>query len=222
MQYASEGNLDSFLKNNWRYISWEVKLRILKDIAFGLKNLHDAGLIHGDLHCNNIMITREQLNDTITAYIGDFGFTRSEERYTNRTQIVGVIPFIAPEVLAGRRYTKKADIFSLGVLMYQIACNKKPFFDQNHNSRLATSMYEGLRPQFNRNLMPLCYETLMRNCWNYSQRSRPKSEKLYEKFSEWESNINERDSPFEQCRLLIVPPSNRRDHRFAIYTTRVW
>ena len=33
----------------------------------------------------------------------------------------------------------------------------------------------------------------MRNCWNYSQRSRPKSEKLYEKFSEWESNIYEWD-----------------------------
>ncbi|POG68733.1 kinase-like domain-containing protein [Rhizophagus irregularis DAOM 181602=DAOM 197198] len=222
MQYASEGSLDSFLKNNWRYISWEIKLGILKDIARGLKNLHDAGLIHGDLHCNNIMITRDRVNYSITAYIGDFGFTRSEERYTNRTQIVGVIPFIAPEVLAGKKYTKKADIFSFGVLMYQIVCNKKPFFDQNHNFRLARSIYEGLRPQFNRDLMPICYETLMRNCWNYCQRSRPKSEKLYEKFSEWESSVYERDSPFEQYRLIAVPLPNKCDHQFAVYTTRVW
>ncbi|CAB5360644.1 unnamed protein product [Rhizophagus irregularis] len=130
MQYASEGSLDSFLKNNWRYISWEIKLGILKDIARGLKNLHDAGLIHGDLHW--------------------------------------------------------------------------------------------LRPQFNRDLMPICYETLMRNCWNYCQRSRPKSEKLYEKFSEWESSVYERDSPFEQYRLIAVPLPNKCDHQFAVYTTRVW
>ncbi|RIA94691.1 kinase-like domain-containing protein [Glomus cerebriforme] len=222
MQHASEGSLDLFLRRNWRDISWDVKLGILKDIALGLKNLHDAGLIHGDLHCNNIMITRDQTNYTITAYIGDFGFTRSEDRYTNRTQIVGIIPFIAPEVLAGGKYTKKADIFSFGVLMYQIATNRKPFFDKNHNIRLAKSMYEGLRPQFNRNLMPMCYETLMRNCWNYSQRSRPKSEKLYEKFFEWERDIYDDDSPFEQYMLLSVPPPNRRNHQFAVFTTRVW
>ncbi len=221
MQYATEGSLDSFLRNNWRYISWEDKLGILKDIAFGLKNLHDAGLIHGDLHCNNIMITRDRINLSITAYIGDFGFTRLEERCTYRMQIVGIIPFIAPEVLVGKKYTKKADIFSLGVLMYQIACNKRPFFDKNHNFQLAKSMYEGLRPPFNRGLMPLCYENLMRNCWNYSQRSRPKAEKLYERFDEWKRNINERNSPFQPYKLA-VPPPDQPDHRFAVYTTRVW
>ncbi|RIA94688.1 kinase-like domain-containing protein [Glomus cerebriforme] len=206
MKYLNSGSLEKYLEDNWEIITWKKKLGILKDTAHGLLKLHDAGLIHGDLHTRNIMISTNLYDQHPTGYIGDFGLCRTDESIDSK-QLRNVIPYMAPELLSGEKYTKKADIYSFGLIMYQVATNTRPDRYRHYKRDLANDILNGRRPGFVRDLMPRCYENLMRNCWNNEKRSRPKTETLYAKFCEWEENYYELNSPFKNFRLQRIEPS---------------
>src|ERR1044072_7178116 len=70
MNYATDGNLRHHLNNNFNSMNWSTKLDTLRDIARGLKGIHDNGLIHHDFHCGNI------LKSGYTVYITDLGLCR--------------------------------------------------------------------------------------------------------------------------------------------------
>ncbi|PKY52815.1 kinase-like protein [Rhizophagus irregularis] len=214
MEYLNSGNLEKYLENNWESITWREKLGILKDAAHGLLKLHDAGLIHGDLHTRNVMISTN-LYDHPTGYLGDFGLCRTDESNESNSRIQkNVIPYMAPELLLGEGYTKKADIYSFGLIMYQVATNTRPERYRHYKHRLANDILNGRRPGFNRDLMPHCYESLMRNCWSNGKRNRPKAETLYARFCEWEENYYKRNSPFKNFRLQRVEPSGNGNGYF--------
>uniref|UniRef100_U9TQJ2 Uncharacterized protein n=1 Tax=Rhizophagus irregularis (strain DAOM 181602 / DAOM 197198 / MUCL 43194) TaxID=747089 RepID=U9TQJ2_RHIID len=71
-------------------------------------------LFHGDFHSGNIL-----LNKAINV-ISDFGLSRPVNKSTNTNEIYGVIPYMAPEVLRGKPYTKAADIYSFGIIMWEL------------------------------------------------------------------------------------------------------
>ncbi|CAI2167782.1 11848_t:CDS:2 [Funneliformis geosporum] len=202
MQYINAGNLENYLEDNWRTITWKEKLGILKDIAHGLSNLHNAELIHGDINTRNVFVSKDIRS---TGYIGDFGYCGVDEPNA-RTQR-RVIPFIAPELLLGKTYTKKADIYSFGLIMYQVATNTRPKRYRGNNRNFERDILNGFRPGFDKELMPHGYASLMRNCWNSDRKNRPKAENLYKKFCEWEDTFYEPDSPFRMFRFQKVEPS---------------
>ncbi|CAB4411966.1 unnamed protein product [Rhizophagus irregularis] len=98
--------------------------------------------------------------------------------------------------------------------MYQVATNTRPERYRHYKHRLANDILNGRRPGFNRDLMPHCYESLMRNCWSNGKRNRPKAETLYARFCEWEENYYKRNSPFKNFRLQRVEPSGNGNGYF--------
>src|ERR1700733_1039464 len=106
MDYANEGNLrgclSKIIKNNWKQ-----KLHMLYKIIAGLYEIHKQNLIHCDFHDGNIL--NHSKNGINEVYISDLGLSRHEYLKTNSLEedsIYGVVPFMAPEVLRGKRYTK--------------------------------------------------------------------------------------------------------------------
>src|ERR1043165_3151227 len=89
------------------------KYRNLYFIAESLLALHKCNLVHGDFHSGNLL-----LSDNLTVLISDFGLSRPENRSTN--DVYGVLPNIAPEVLRGEPYTKNADVYSFGTIMWEM------------------------------------------------------------------------------------------------------
>ena len=61
----------------------------------------------------------------------------------------GVLPYIAPEILRGQSYTKAADIYSFGIIMYEVISGLPPYHDLSHDEYLAIKICHGLRPRFN-------------------------------------------------------------------------
>ncbi|RGB35782.1 hypothetical protein C1646_698780, partial [Rhizophagus diaphanus] len=75
----------------------------------------------------------------------------------DKSKIYGVMPYVAPEVLRGKPYTKAADIYSFGMIMYFVATGRQPFSDHAHDKILALGICNGIRPKLNELEAPNCY-----------------------------------------------------------------
>ena len=116
MQYANNGSLFSYLDQNINNLTWMVKLWRSYKIADCLWKIHDAGLVHCNLHGGNIVMHNNAYE--IKLYICDLGLSRSVNSCKSDSTIQGVLPFIAPEVFHTCKFTQKSDIYSFGIIMY--------------------------------------------------------------------------------------------------------
>ena len=98
--------------------------RIALEIAEGIKAAHDKGIIHRDIKSRNIMI-----NKSGTAKIMDFGLARVEgaDQITKTGTTLGTTAYMAPEQLAGHEVDTRSDIWSYGVVLYELFTGKLPF-----------------------------------------------------------------------------------------------
>src|SRR5438477_292355 len=126
-------------------------------------------MVHRDFHTGNILL---KSNEMSISYISDMGLC-GDVRNVDSTNIYGVMPYVAPEVLRGKLYTQAADIYSFGMIMYFVATGKLPFANCAHDQNLALSICNGIRPKINENEAPKCYIDLMRKCWDQNPDNRP-------------------------------------------------
>ena len=128
MQYANNGSLLSYLDQNINKLTWKTKLERLSGIASHLSDIHNAGLVHCDLHGGNIVLHNTK------AFICDLGLSRSVNSHGSNSTIRGVLPFIAPEVFHTCKFTQKSDVYSFGIIMYSIATGEPPFRDRQFDA----------------------------------------------------------------------------------------
>ncbi|RGB38300.1 kinase-like domain-containing protein [Rhizophagus diaphanus] len=228
LYYAHRGNLRTYLEQNYGELDWIQKLGILKQIAEGLNKIHQAGLVHRDFHSGNILQGKN-------AEIADLGFTGPADKEStseyNRT-VYGVLPYVSPEVLRGKNYTPASDIYSFGIIMWEISECIPPFSDRAHDGLLALDICRGLRP-ISEVCMPKPFVKLTNRCWDANPKKRPSAHELYETFHKWywdlkEGVENEITAAFDtadyDCSQLSSPASSRPvtvTHPLAIYTSRL-
>ncbi|GES81823.1 kinase-like domain-containing protein [Rhizophagus clarus] len=134
LKYAGFGSLRSYLDKYYYRLNLLDKIGNLQRIADGIYYIHQNELIHRDLHTGNIL---KDLTDT---FIADVGLCRPADynvlEDTNK-KIYGVLPYIAPEILRGQNYTKASDIYSFGIIMYEVISGLPPYHDVIHKKPLA-------------------------------------------------------------------------------------
>src|SRR6266498_882937 len=115
-EYMKKGKLRQYLQNmdNFDYSDLPYKLGRLSSIAHGLNKIHKQGLIHRDFHAGNILG-----QDPYRCCITDLGLCRPVNEEDNG-EIYGVLPYVAPEVLRGQPYTQDSDIYSFGIVSYEV------------------------------------------------------------------------------------------------------
>jgi serine/threonine protein kinase len=111
-------------------------------------------------------------------YITDLGLCGPvDEKSSNK--VYGIASYVAPEVLRGKKNTKESDIYSVGMLMWEIFAGHPPFDDRAHNHRLVFDICaEGLRPPILPE-MPDDYVQMMQRCWDVDPSKRPTSSELF-------------------------------------------
>ncbi|RIA83497.1 kinase-like domain-containing protein [Glomus cerebriforme] len=144
MDYANKGNLRQRLNSDFNSLSWSDKLGILRDIAYGLNVIHEKGLTHRDFHSGNILG-----KDAYFGYtrITDLGLCKPANE--KHDKVYGVLPYVAPEVLRGKKYTQESDVYSFGIIIYEVINGLPPYYDIPHEEFLALKICQGLRPSFN-------------------------------------------------------------------------
>src|SRR2546421_3128825 len=141
MEFASLGSLYAYLNNN---MTWKERIIALLDISIGLNTLHNNDLIHQDFHPGNLLFNNQK-----ALLITDFGLCNLANQSSQPNNIYGVMPYVAPEVLKGNPYTKVADIYSFGMIMYFVANGCQPFANYAHDELLASNICNGIRPEIN-------------------------------------------------------------------------
>ena len=113
MPYYDGGDLIHYITKHFYTIDWHDKLLNLKMILIGLNQMHSVKIVHRDLHSGNIFING-------CALIGDLGLSKSATESTDNNENYGIIPYMAPEIFQGQKYTKASDIYSFSMIMYEI------------------------------------------------------------------------------------------------------
>ncbi|RIA85114.1 kinase-like domain-containing protein, partial [Glomus cerebriforme] len=118
MPYYNSGDLINYMTTDDFYsISWKTKLHYLRNIITGLENIHKVNIIHRDFHSGNIFFDKKaKYTDTV---IGDLGISKSATETTDDNENYGIIPYMAPEIFKGQKYTKASDIYSFGMIMWE-------------------------------------------------------------------------------------------------------
>jgi serine/threonine protein kinase len=177
LEYAENGSLRIHLNKVFRKLDRKDKFLYIYYTAHGLGAIHKNGLIHRDLHSGNIL---EFAGYTA---ITDMGLCKPASENTINS-IYGVLPYIAPEILRGQNYTKAADIYSFGIIMYEVVSGLPPYYDVSHDKNLAIKICQGLRPRFNIKV-PKLLVNLIKKCLDANPLNRPTAEEIGKILDEW-------------------------------------
>ncbi|GAB68141.1 serine/threonine protein kinase [Plasmodium cynomolgi strain B] len=145
MEYCPGKTLREAIDCGFIYKNEKLLWELIKQILKGLHYIHDMKIMHRDIKPSNIFL---QISDNIlTAKIGDFGLTtRIDNNSNNINPSAGTVNYISPEQLNGEHFDQKADIFSLGVVFFEMF--HEPFSTLMERSIVLSNLLKGIYPDY--------------------------------------------------------------------------
>ena len=139
LQKTVGGDLKTKIKNQrGKYLSETQIIDWFTQICLSIKHIHDRKILHRDLKSQNIFLTK---NDLIK--LGDFGIAKCLEFTMQKAStFIGTPYYLSPEIVQNLPYSFKSDIWSLGVLLYEMCCLKMPY-DANSLAELTLKIIKG-------------------------------------------------------------------------------
>ncbi|KAG8479511.1 hypothetical protein CXB51_029280 [Gossypium anomalum] len=139
-ELMANGSLDSHLFKGKTLLTWEVRFKIVQDLASALFYLHEEGdhcVLHRDIKASNIM-----LDCSFNAKLGDFGLARlvDHAKASQTTHLAGTMGYLAPECVSSGKASKESDVYSFGVVALEIACGRRsiePKYEESQASLVA-------------------------------------------------------------------------------------
>ncbi|XP_057794791.1 L-type lectin-domain containing receptor kinase IX.1-like [Salvia miltiorrhiza] len=125
-EFMPNGSLDSHIFKLNSLLTWEMRYRIAQGLASAVLYLHQGlrqYVVHRDIKSSNVM-----LDNNFNAKLGDFGLARlvDHDKDLHSTVAAGTIGYMAPEYVAEWRASKETDMYSLGIVLLEIACGRRP------------------------------------------------------------------------------------------------
>eukprot|EP01125_Pyxidicula_operculata_P016624 TRINITY_DN5752_c0_g1_i1.p1 TRINITY_DN5752_c0_g1~~TRINITY_DN5752_c0_g1_i1.p1 ORF type:complete len:1317 (+),score=193.44 TRINITY_DN5752_c0_g1_i1:42-3992(+) len=183
MEFVPYGNLYNYLTSSEK-LTYQVRVKMALDVAKGMRTLHSCvpTIIHHDLKSLNVFMSSKDPNEVMLK-VGDFGESRTMFSYTKRDSVSNPI-WLAPEVLNGSVYTPESDVFSYGIIMWELIARELPYSEYPEGKSKWSFELEdaiikkGLRPNIDKFIIPnitgketsnaCCkeYAAIVQNCYD--------------------------------------------------------
>uniref|UniRef100_A0A8C8D3K7 receptor protein-tyrosine kinase n=1 Tax=Oncorhynchus tshawytscha TaxID=74940 RepID=A0A8C8D3K7_ONCTS len=171
-EYMENGALDKYLKDHDGELPSFQLVGMMRGIAAGMKYLSDMSYVHRDLAARNILV-----NNNLECKVSDFGLSRVLEDDPEGTYTTsgGKIPirWTAPEAIAYRKFTSASDVWSFGIVMWEVmAFGERPYWDMS-NCEVMKAINEAFRLPAPMDCPSTVYQ-LMLQCWLQERSKRPR------------------------------------------------
>ncbi|XWS35971.1 hypothetical protein CRYUN_Cryun20dG0042000 [Craigia yunnanensis] len=144
LEYCDGGDLAAYIHRHGK-VSEEVARHFMRQLAAGLQVLQEKHLIHRDLKPQNLLLSTKGATPQLK--IGDFGFARSLRPQDLADTLCGSPLYMAPEIIQNQKYDAKADLWSVGAILFQLVTGKPPF-DGNNQLQLFQNILRSTELQF--------------------------------------------------------------------------
>jgi tRNA A-37 threonylcarbamoyl transferase component Bud32 len=167
-EYAKGGSVRQFLtKRQNRAVPLKLAVKQALDVARGMAYVHELGLIHRDLKSDNLLINADK-----SIKIADFGVARIEVQTEGMTPETGTYRWMAPEMIQHRPYTQKVDVYSFGIVLWELITGLLPFQNMTAVQAAFAVVNKGVRPIIPNDCLPILSE-IMTRCWDGNAEVRP-------------------------------------------------
>jgi serine/threonine protein kinase len=182
-EWMSGGSLDGLL---WSpespKISATIKMKIIVGVVLGMRYVHASGIVHRDIKPQSILLTRD-----CEPKIGDLSSARLDGLGAQKTAGGSTALYMAPELVSGGDYGREVDVFSFGIMLWEIVTGEKVFTDlleavHGNGIALISKIVEGARPNVD-DRIPTPARDLMVRCWANEASDRPTFAQLFEQLS---------------------------------------
>ncbi|KAK0572804.1 hypothetical protein LWI29_037565 [Acer saccharum] len=167
-EYAKGGSVrQSLAKRQNRSVALKSAVKQALDVARGMAYVHGLGLIHRDLKSDNLLISNDK-----SIKIADFGVARIEVQTEGMTPETGTYRWMAPEMIQHRPYTQKVDVYSFGIVLWELITGMLPFQNMTAVQAAFAVVNKGARPIIPNDCLPVLGE-IMSRCWDPNPDVRP-------------------------------------------------
>ncbi|KAF8082979.1 hypothetical protein N665_0798s0017 [Sinapis alba] len=192
-EYLPEGSLRSFLhKPENRSLSLKKLIEFALDIARGMEYIHSRHVIHRDLKPENVLI-----DEDFQLKIADFGIACEEEYCDLLADDPGTYRWMAPEMIKRKPHGRKADVYSFGLVLWEMVAGAIPYEDMNPIQAAFAVIHKNIRPAVPGDC-PTAMKALIEQCWSVAPDKRPEFWQIVKVLEEFEASLER-----EGCLNLI-------------------
>uniref|UniRef100_A0A0E0B5Z4 non-specific serine/threonine protein kinase n=1 Tax=Oryza glumipatula TaxID=40148 RepID=A0A0E0B5Z4_9ORYZ len=173
-EYMSGGSVYDYLHKHKGVFKLPALLGVVMDVSKGMSYLHQNNIIHRDLKTANLL-----MDENGTVKVADFGVARVKAQSGVMTAETGTYRWMAPEVIEHKPYDHKADVFSFGILMWELLTGKIPYEYLTPLQAAVGVVQKGLRPTIPKNAHAKLSE-LLQKCWQQEPAERPDFSEILE------------------------------------------
>ncbi|CAL1355461.1 unnamed protein product [Linum trigynum] len=184
-EFMSGGSMYDHLHKRKECFNLQSLLRVAVDVSRGMNYLHRNNIIHRDLKAANLLV-----DENGVVKVADFGVARVQDRSGVMTAETGTYRWMAPEVIEHKPYNHKADVFSFGVMLWELLTGKVPYDNLTPLQAAVGVVQQGLRPSIPKNTHPKLVELLDR-CWDRDPCLRPEFSEILELLQNLQGMVTE-------------------------------
>lgn len=201
-EYLAEGSLRSYLhKLENRTLPLPRLIAFALDIAKGMEYIHSQHVIHRDLKPENVLI-----DDDFHLKIADFGIACEEEYCDLLADDPGTYRWMAPEMIKRKPYGRKADVYSFGLVLWEMVAGSIPYEDMNPIQAAFAVVHKNMRPCMPADCPP-AMRALIEKCWSLQPEKRPEFWQIVKVLEQFEASLGRDGS------LKLMPSQICRDHK---------
>ncbi|GKY91930.1 hypothetical protein MPSEU_000164600 [Mayamaea pseudoterrestris] len=169
LEYCDAGDLASAMEKT---VPPNFFFHVATSITKGLVYLHHRGVIHRDIKPHNILLHGDLASGHYQVKVTDFGVAADLHNLDDRSPETGTYRFMSPEVIRHEPYTETSDVYSFGIIMWQLLTREEPFANLGQIEAAAVVAMEFARPIFPTDTPPLV-KNLIERCWVEDPANRP-------------------------------------------------